>query len=148
MIALGADHGGVKVKEEIKKFFEEKNIEYVDYGTYDEERTDYPIYAEKVAKAVQKGECDCGILLCRSGAGMTIVANKFNGIRCALGFNEESAKAAKADDNVNILAIPSDYMTVSKVVVIVREWLATEFKNGRYMVRIQMIENIEKNEMK
>lgn len=148
MIALGADHGGFKIKEEIKKFFEEKDIEYIDYGTYDEERTDYPIYAEKVAKSVQSGECNCGILLCRSGAGMSIVANKFKGIRCALGFDEQSAKAAKADDDVNILTIPSDYMTVSKVITIVREWLAAEFKGGRYKERLHMIENIEKNEMK
>ena len=75
-IAIGADHGGYKLKEEIKKYLEEKEIEYIDIGSYTEERTDYPIFAEKVAKKIQSGECDKGILACRSGAGMTMVANK------------------------------------------------------------------------
>ena len=148
MIALGADHGGCKVKEEIKKYFEENDIEYVDYGTYNEERTDYPIYAEKVAKSIQNKECDSGILFCKSGAGMTVVANKFRGIRAALCFNEEVARMSKADDDINVLVIPAEYMTTSKVVATVREWIAGEFKGGRYQDRLRMIENIEKNEMK
>lgn len=148
MIALGADHGGFKAKEEVKKYFEESDIEYVDYGTYDEERTDYPIFAEKVAKAIQKKECDSGILFCKSGAGMTIVANKFKGIRCAMCFNEEIARAAKADDNINVIVIPAEYMSTSKIVATIREWIAGEFKGGRYLDRLHMIENIEKNEMK
>lgn len=120
----------------------------MDYGTDSEERTDYPIFAEKVAKSVQNKKCDNGILFCRSGAGMTVVANKFKGIRAALCFNEETAKASKADDNINILVLPAEYITVSEAVVIIRTWLATEFKSGRYLERLQMIENIEKNEMK
>ena len=148
MIAIGADHGGFKLKEEIKKFFDEKQIKYIDYGTYKEERTDYPIYAEKVAKSIQNKECDSGILICRSGAGMTIAVNKFKGIRGALGFNEEVTKASKADDDINVLIIPGDYVSVSTAVSIVRQWIATEFKKGRYEERLQMIENIEKNEMK
>ena len=77
MIAIGSDHGGYKLKEEIKKYLEEKNIEYKDVGTDSEERTDYPIYAKKVAELIQSKECDKGILLSKSGCGMTIVANKF-----------------------------------------------------------------------
>ena len=77
MIAIGADHGGYRLKEEIKKYFEENSIEYEDYGTYSEERTDYPIYAKKVAEAMVNGSADKGILICRSGYGMTVVANKF-----------------------------------------------------------------------
>ncbi len=83
MIAIGADHGGYKLKEEIKKYFEEKAIEYKDFGTDNEERTDYPIYAKKVAEAIESKECEAGILVCRSGYGMTVVANKFKGIRAA-----------------------------------------------------------------
>ena len=83
MIAIGSDHGGYKLKEEIKKYFDEKGIEYRDFGTDSEEKTDYPIYAKKVAQAVQSKECEGGILLCRSGYGMTVVANKFKGIRAA-----------------------------------------------------------------
>lgn len=84
MIAIGSDHGGYQLKEKIKKYLEEKDIEYKDYGTNSEERTDYPIYAKKVAEAIQNGEADKGILICRSGFGMTVVANKFKGIRAAV----------------------------------------------------------------
>ena len=148
MIAIGSDHGGFKLKEEIKKYLDENDIKYKDYGTFDEERTDYPIYAEKVAKSIQSKECDEGILVCKSGAGMTITANKFRGIRATIGFNKEVTIASKADDDVNVLVLPSEYITISQAVAIVRVWLATEFKGGRYEERLQMIENIEKNEMK
>ena len=108
MIAIGADHGGYKLKEEIKKYLEESGIEYKDYGTNSEERTDYPIYAKKVAEAIQNKECDSGILVCRSGYGMTVVANKFKGIRAAAVMNEESAKFAKADDDINVITLGGD----------------------------------------
>ncbi|MBR1540007.1 MAG: ribose 5-phosphate isomerase B [Clostridia bacterium] len=148
MIALGADHGGFDLKKEIKKYLDENEIKYKDYGTDTADRTDYPIYAEKVAKAIQNKECDSGILICRSGAGMTMAANKFRGVRAALGFNKEVAGASKADDDINVLVIPGDYMSLSEVIATIRIWIATEFKGGRYAERLQMIENIEKNEMK
>ncbi|MBR2289259.1 MAG: ribose 5-phosphate isomerase B [Clostridia bacterium] len=148
MIALGADHGGFKLKEEIKKYLDENEMKYKDFGTDSEERTDYPIYAEKVCKSIQEKKCESGILICKSGAGMTIAANKFKGIRAALGFNKEVAGASKADDNINVLVLCSEYMTVSQAVATVRVWLATPFKGGRYEDRLQMIENIENNERK
>ena len=148
MIALGADHGGFKLKEEIKKYFDEIGIEYKDFGTYSEERTDYPLYAELVAKAVQKKECSAGILICKTGFGMTIVANKFRGIRCAPCYDEETAKQAKEHSNINILSLPASYLTVSKAISIIRIWIASEFLKGRYSERLQMIEEIEKENMK
>ncbi len=148
MIAIGADHGGFKFKEEIKKYLDETDIKYKDFGTYSEERTDYPIYAEKVSKSIQNKECENGILICKSGAGMTIAANKFKGIRATIGFNQDVIKASKADDNINVLVLCSEYMTVSQAIAIVRVWLGTPFKGGRYEERLQMIENIEKKEMK
>ena len=149
MIALGADHGGFKLKEEIKKYFDEKEIEYKDFGCFNEERTDYPIYAEKVSKAIQEKECNLGILICKSGAGMTIAANKFRGIRCSIAINEDMARNSKADDDINVLAIPAEYLSVSQVIAIIRTWIATDFKNDdRYLSRLQMIENIEEKEMK
>lgn len=148
MIALGADHGGFKLKEEIKKYLDELGIEYKDFGTYNEERTDYPIYAELVAKAIQSGECDKGILACRSGYGMTVVANKFKGIRAAAITECESAKYAKADDDINCIALGGDYVTVSQAICIIRYWLGTEFKGGRYEERLRMIERIENENMK
>lgn len=148
MIAIGSDHGGYKLKEEIKKYLEEKEIPYKDYGTDSEERTDYPIYAKKVAKAINKKEADTGILICRSGFGMTVVANKFKGIRAAAVYSEESAKFAKADDNINVLTLGADYLTTNEAICIIRNWLATEFKGGKYEERLKMIEQIENENMK
>ena len=148
MIAIGADHGGYKLKEEIKKYFEEKGIEYKDFGTYDEERTDYPIYAKKVAEAIQSKECEKGILLCRSGHGMTVVANKFKGIRAATLDSEEIAKFAKADDDINVITLGGDYLSTNDAICIIRNWLGTEFKGGRYKERLDMIEKIENDNMK
>lgn len=148
MIAIGADHGGYKLKEEIKRYLEEKGIECIDIGTYSEERTDYPIYAEKVAQKIVSGECDKGIILCRSGAGVAMVANKFKGIRAASIHNEVEAKFAKSDDNINVLTLGGDYITVNEAICIIRNWIATEFKGGRYQERIDMVEKIERENMK
>ena len=148
MIALGNDHGGYKLKEEIKKYLEEVGIEYKDFGSFSDERTDYPIYASKVAEAVSKKECDSGILICRSGHGMTIVANKFQRIRAANIQSEEESRRAKADDNINIIALSGDNMEINQAVRIIRTWIATEFKGGRYQERIDMLENIENENMK
>ena len=146
MIAIGSDHGGYILKEELKKYFDEKEIEYKDVGTYSRERTDFPIYAEKVAKSIQSGECDKGILICTSGVGMTIAANKFNGIRCAVCSEEWEAKQAKEHCNVNVLALSAEKSNISNAVQLYRIWIASEFLNGRYAERLQMIEKIEENE--
>lgn len=148
MIAIGSDHGGYQFKEEIKKYLEEAGIEYKDFGTNSEERTDYPIYAKEVARAIQTQKCDKGILICRSGFGMSIVANKYKGIRCAACYHEETAKQAKEHSNINILAIPADYVKISDAVKMIRIWLGSEFLGGRYSERLQMIEEIEKENMK
>ena len=95
MIAIGSDHGGYRLKEEIKKYLDEKNIEYKDFGCQNEESVDYPDIASAVAEAVQEGKCEQGILICRSGIGMSIVANKFKGIRCAICHNEYTCKICK-----------------------------------------------------
>ena len=148
MIAIGCDHGGYKLKEEIKKYLEEIGLEYKDFGTYSEERTDYPIYAKKVAKAVSEGECEKGILVCRSGAGVAMVANKFKGIRAANLTSEEEARFAKSDDDINIIALGGDYIETDEAIRILRVWIATDFKEGRYQERIDMIDEIEKDNMK
>ena len=148
MIAIGADHGGYKLKEQIKIYLEKNNIEYRDFGTYNEERTDYPIYAKKVAEVVKSGTAEKGILICRSSYGMTMVANKFKGIRAASVENEELAKAAKADDDINIIALSGDYMSIEEAIKIIETWLNTEFKGGRYKERLDMLEEIENENMK
>lgn len=148
MIAIGSDHGGYKLKEEIKKYLEEKNIEYRDYGCMNEERVDYPNIAKEVAKSIQNKNCDKGILICRSGLGMSIVANKFKGIRCAHCHNEYTAKYAKLHNNSNVLAIGADDVSQNEAICIVRMWLATEFEGGRHQERLKIIEEIENENMK
>lgn len=148
MIAIGADHGGYKLKEEIKKYLEEQGMEYKDFGTYSEERTDFPLYAEQVARAVQDKDCEKGILICRTGFGMAIVANKFKGIRCAACYQDETVKQAKEHSDINILALPADYTNISEAVSRIRIWLGSEFLGGKYSERLQMIEEIEKKNMK
>ena len=148
MIAIGSDHGGYKLKEQIKKYLDELDIEYEDFGTDSEERTDYPIYAKKVAEAVSSKKCELGILACRSGAGMTVVANKFKGVRAANFTNEDETRLSTSDDKINVAIFGGDYIAPDLAVRMIRIWLATEFKGGRYEERIKMIEQIEKENMK
>lgn len=148
MIAIGSDHGGYALKEELKKYLEEKGIEYKDFGTYSEERTDYPIYGRQVVEAVQSKDFEKGILICGTGFGMTMVANKYKGIRCASCWNEEVAKLLKEHNNANIIALPGRFINISQAVSIVRAWLGAEFLTGRHTERLQMIEEIEKENMK
>ena len=148
MIAIGSDHGGYKLKEELKKYMDEKNIEYKDFGTMSEESIDYPNIAKKVAKSVQSKECEKGILICRSGIGMSMCANKYKGIRCAVCYKEETAKYARMHNDSNILALGADYITTNEAICIFRVWLATEFEGGRHQERLKLIEEIENENMK
>ena len=148
MIAIGCDHGGYKLKEEIKRYLEEKGIEYNDLGCMSEESVDYPNIAKEVAKEVQTKKCEKGILICRSGIGMSICANKFKGIRCALCHNEETAKYSRMHNNSNILAMGADDISTNEAILIVRMWLATEFEGGRHKERLEIIEEIENENMK
>ena len=148
MIAIGCDHGGFNLKEELKKYLDEIGVEYRDYGTFNEERTDYPIYAKEVASAVSSKECEKGILVCRSGHGMVVTANKFRGVRATSFKTEDEARFATADDDINVICFGSDYISNSEAIRIMRVWLATEFKGGRYQERIDMINEIENENMK
>lgn len=148
MIAIGSDHGGYKLKEEIKKYLDEKQIQYKDLGCISEERVDYPNIAKEVAKEVQSGSCEQGILICRSGIGMSIVANKFKGIRATLCHDEFTAKYSRLHNNGNVLAIGADTVTVNEAICILRMWLATEFEGGRHEERIKIINEIEEENMK
>ena len=147
-IAIGADHGGYKLKEEIKKYLKEEEIEYIDFGTNSEERVDYPVIAKEVCKSIQNKELDFGIIICKTGYGMSIVANKFKGIRCATCYNEQSAKFAKAHNNINVLALGAEYISTNEAICILRMILATEFEGERHNIRLNMIKEIEKENMK
>ena len=148
MIAIGSDHGGYKLKKELKKYLEEIGLEYKDVGTNSEIRTDYPIFAKEVGQLVSNKKCEKGILICRSGHGMEIAANKFKGVRAASITNEDDARMAKSDDNINVLCLGADCLATDEAIRIMRVWIATEFKGGRYKERLDMIEDIEKENMK
>lgn len=148
MIAIASDHRGYKMKEEIKKYLQDHEIEYKDYGTFSEERIDYPEKAKEVALAIQEGKAKKGILICGTGLGMSIAANKFKGIRCTVCYSEDVARYAKKHNDSNILALGAEVNTISQVIEIIRVWLATEFEGERHKRRIEMIKEIENKNFK
>ena len=148
MIAIGCDHGGFKLKEEIKRFFNETGIEFEDCGCFSEESVHYPDIAKEVAKRVSNKACDKGILICRSGIGMSIVANKFKDVRCAKVNSQEEAKFSRMHNDSNVLAIGADYNSVEEIIRIIRVWIATDFEGGRHETRVNMIKEMENENMK
>ncbi len=141
MIGLGCDHGGYALKQEIIQYLEEKGFEYKDYGCYNEGSVDYPEYAKKVAHAVVDGECEKGILICGTGIGISIAANKVKGIRAALCHDCFSAQATREHNDANILAMGARVVGPGLAVKIVDTFLNTEFSNDeRHIRRINMIE--------
>lgn len=148
MLVIGSDHGGYKLKEEIKKYLDEKGIQYEDKGTFSEESVDYPNIAKSVAYQVSNKKADIGILICRSGIGMSMCANKFKDVRCALCYEEQTAKFARMHNDANMLALGADYITTNQAICIIRQFLATEFEGGRHQNRVDLINEIEKENMK
>jgi ribose 5-phosphate isomerase B len=137
-IAIGADHRGFLQKEFIKQHM--RSIEWIDVGTHNEERTDYPIFADKVVQLMLKHKVNAGVLLCASGGGMAIAANRYKHIYAVVAWNLEIAKQSKQEDNANILVLPSDFVSCENAVNIIDVWLAQEFKGGRYAERIAMLD--------
>jgi ribose 5-phosphate isomerase B len=146
MLYIGSDHGGYKLKEDLKKFLKSRKIAFTDLGAAKLVKDDdYPQYAAKVVKAVQKDlKKNLGILICRSGQGMCIAANKFKGIRAALAWNEQSAKHARRDDDANVLCLPSDYMSPEIAEHVVWSWLNTDFSfEPRHVRRIKEVSKLD-----
>ncbi len=144
MIGLGADHGGYQLKEFIKKHLEKKGIEYKDFGTYSEDSVDYPLFAEKVCKAIGEGQCESGILCCGTGIGISMAANKFKGIRCALVRDSFSARLTKEHNNANVLALGGRVTGTELAADIIDSWMNAEFQGGRHQGRIDIISGFEK----
>lgn len=140
-IAIGADHGGFRLKETIIKHLRGLNLEFQDFGTFDEQSCDYPEYAKNVASAVASGEFSKGILVCGTGIGVSIVANKINGIRAALCSDTFSAKASRAHNDANILCLGQRVIGEGLAIEIVDAWLSSEFEAGRHVNRVSKIEN-------
>lgn len=141
MIALGCDQAGYDLKQEVIKYLEDKKIPYKDYGCYSTDPVDYPIYARKVGKAIQDGECEKGILICGTGIGISIAANKMKGIRAALCTDCFCAEATRQHNDANILAMGGRVVGPGLAVKIVDTFLNTEFYHAeRHQRRIDMIE--------
>ena len=148
MIAICSDHRGYKMKEEIKKYLEEEGIEYINFGTDSEERVDAIVFATKVCKAIQNGEADKGILICGTGIAMSMIANKFKRIMCALCYSELAAERSREHNDANVLALGAEMVSDEKAVEIVKIWLNTEHLGGRYAERVEMIRELENKNMK
>ena len=142
-IAIGCDHGGICLKDSIIELLKQRNIEYVDFGTYDTSSVDYPDYALKVAEAVAGGECDKGILMCGTGIGIGISANKVKGIRAATVHDEFTAEMVKNHNNANIICLGGRISTPEQAAKYVSIWLDTPFAGGRHQNRIDKISAIE-----
>ena len=142
MIGLGCDHGGLELKKVLMDYLDSKNIEYKDFGTYTSESCDYPVYGKAVANAVAGGECDKGIIICGTGIGISIAANKVRGIRAALCHDVFSAKATREHNDANILAMGARVIGPGLALEIVKAFLETDFSNDeRHIRRIKMIED-------
>lgn len=141
MIALGSDHGGLELKKRIIRYLEENNIEYKDFGCYDKSSCDYPVFGKAAARAVASGACEKGIVVCTTGIGISIAANKIKGIRCALCSDTLSAKMTRLHNDANMLALGGGYVGENLAVDIVETFLNTPFSNEeKHQRRIDMLE--------
>ncbi|MDD6814833.1 MAG: ribose 5-phosphate isomerase B [Firmicutes bacterium] len=141
-IAVASDHGGFALKEEVKKHLMERGLEVLDLGTHSEESVDYPVYGRACGEAVVSGTADLGIVVCGTGIGISIAANKVKGIRCGLCTSVEMARLTKQHNNANILALGGRTTETSLAMEIVDAWLDTEFEGGRHQRRIDLLDQM------
>lgn len=143
MIAIGCDHGGFALKQEVMRHLDELGLAYKDFGTYSEESCDYPIYGEAVARAVADGECERGILICGTGIGISISANKVKGIRAALCGDCYSAEMTRRHNDANVLALGAGITGPNLAKCMVEVFLNTEFEGGRHARRVAQLDAIQ-----
>lgn len=148
MIAIGCDHAGFNVKQKIMEHLTEKGYEYKDYGTYDLNSCDYPDFALKVANAVAENECEKGIIVCGTGIGVSIVANKVKGIRCAHCTDTFSAKACREHNDANVITFGDRISGIGVILDCVDLFLTTDFAGGRHCKRVDKIKKIEDENFK
>ena len=145
-IAIANDHAAVELKNEVKKYLESLGHTVVDYGTNTSESVDYPKYGQKVALSIVNKENDCGVLICGTGIGISLSANKVDGIRAAVCSEPYSARLSKEHNNSNIIAFGARVVGVDMAKNIVKEWLDAEYQGGRHEKRLELITKIENNE--
>ena len=143
-IALAADHAGYEEKEKIKATLDELGIEYVDMGTASTDSVDYPDYARKVGEAVSSGDFEQGLLVCGSGTGMAIAANKIHGVRAAVAWSPDIARLARQHNDANVLSLPARFMSEGDAVNVVKAWFETDFEGGRHAKRVEKITELER----
>ena len=147
-VAIASDHAGLELKVEIYQLLKERRIESLDLGTETNDSVDYPDYGTRVAEAVSTGQVQRGILVCGTGVGMSIVANKFPGVRAALCHDSQTAKISRQHNDANILVLGGRVLEDKTALEMVSVWLETEFEGGRHARRVQKISEIEKKTMK
>ena len=143
MIALGSDHGGFALKQEVIKHLEARGLEYKDYGTYSDASCDYPVYGKAVAHAVADGECEKGIIICGTGIGISMAANKVKGVRAALCGDCFSAEMTRKHNDANVLALGARVVGPGLALKIVDTFLENEFEGGRHARRVALLSEIE-----
>lgn len=141
-IAMGADHAGYAYKEQIKEYLLSKGYEVLDFGTDSAESVDYPDFVHPAAAAIEKGDAQAGVIICGSGNGVAITANKHQKIRAAVSWTREIARLGRQHNNANVVAIPARYTAVQQAIAIVKDFLNTEFEGGRHEKRVQKIADI------
>ncbi len=139
-ISLACDHGGFQLKTQIASYLQQAGCEVRDFGTFNTDSCDYPDFARPAAQAVANGECDLGIVICTTGIGVSMVANKVRGVRCALCLNPDMARMTRAHNNANMLAMGQKYVDIDVAKQIVDSFLNTPFEGGRHSVRVNKIE--------
>ena len=142
-IAIACDHAAYRFKLEIEEYLREKGLEFVDFGTDSEARSDYPIFAMRACKAVVNGECDRGLLFCGSGVGMSLVANKMRKIRAVVCSEPYSAVLSRQHNNTNVLCLGARVVGIELAKMIIDLWLPAEYLGGRYQTRMDMITELE-----
>lgn len=143
MIALACDHGAFDLKEAVKAHLAEKGLEVKDFGTYSTDSCDYPDYAAAAAKAVASGECEKGVVLCTTGIGVSIAANKVKGVRCALCHDTYSAEMTRRHNDTNVLAMGAGIVGKNLALAVLDKWLETEFEGGRHQRRVDKLMALE-----
>ncbi len=141
-IGIGSDHGGFELKEIIKSTFSGEGIEFIDYGTYSQDSVDYPDFGKKTAEAVKNGEVERAIVICGTGIGISIAANKVKGIRCALCGDTFSARMSREHNDANVLAIGARVLGVGLAIEIVGTYLNSKFEGGRHQLRVEKLNEI------
>lgn len=143
-IAVGSDHGGLEYKNAIAEHLKELGYEVIDVGTYSLDSCHYPLYGAEVARRISSKECQFGVVVCTSGEGISIAANKIKGVRCGIAYNDEVARLMRQHNDANVISFGQKFMALEDVLRRVDIFLNTEFEGGRHLTRVEMINDLEK----